>query len=400
MRVRECNNARVFQNEKKKEISVLDLFSGIGGFTIAGELANAASERRGEAWGDCARPSKWTAGIGGKFRTIAFSEIDKYASAVLAHRFPSIPNIGSVCDITRDSLFSATGQRTVDIITGGFPCQPHSVAGLRKANEDDRDLWSECARLLRDIRPRFALFENVGGLLTSEDISSDGERASGLFFNRVLSDLAFIGYGVLWQIVPASAVGAPHRRDRVWIICVEELVNPHCSTDTQQGLCKDNCVFCVNRKEIWGKVSRGADAKLADTDYAGGGTSICGTDGDQSTQDIDGRQPLAEPCGLGIDHLWPARPGQDQYRWESPRGVESGGQTGGHTVWAGEGDDRQVKPDLGGKFDGLPPELDSTPVQFHAQSPTENRVGRLKALGNAIVPQVAATMMIAIRNQF
>lgn len=282
-------------------VYVLDLFSGIGGFSRA---FSAASDQ---------------------FQTIAFSEIDPYACAVLAHRFPGIPNLGPVQNITRDSIIERTGCLPT-VITGGFPCQPHSVAGLRKSNEDERDLWHECARIICELRPRFALFENVGGLLTSADVSRDGDRAKGFFLNRIMSDLAAIRYACIWQIIPASAVGAPHRRDRVWLLCVDELAN-------------SNGTGLQRRRE-----PGESDAPWK--------------------QKRDDQQPMRRR-GDGGETIWPARPGQPQFDWEPPR---------------------QIIPRLDRDADGLPARMD----------PTANRVPRLKALGNSIVPQVAEVFARAI----
>ncbi len=130
-------------------------------------------------------------------------EIDSYCQKVLEKNFPKVKRYKDVKEFNGRSYYG-----TVDIISGGFPCQPHSVAGERKASKDDRDLWSECVRALCEIRPRYALFENVTGLLTSE---------RGKFFNRVLSDLAKSGYDAEWGIISACAFGAPHTRKRLWI---------------------------------------------------------------------------------------------------------------------------------------------------------------------------------------
>jgi DNA-cytosine methyltransferase len=153
-----------------------DLFSGIGGFSLAAE---------------------WMG-----WETAFFSEIDPYASAVLKTHWPDVPNLG---DITRIDWSTAP---RVDVLTGGFPCQPHSLAGKRAASADPRDLWSECVRSLRSLRPDFAVFENVTGLFTSD---------GGRFFNRVLSDLAALRYDAEWRVLSAADVGAAHRRERVWI---------------------------------------------------------------------------------------------------------------------------------------------------------------------------------------
>ena len=163
-------------------MKVLDLFSGIGGFALGLEAAG--------------------------FETAAFCEIDPYAQKVLKKNWPGVPIYDDVRRITADRLVSdGVG---VDVITGGFPCQDISVAGNQKGIDAERSgLWSECARLLGDIRPRHAIFENVTNLLTGD---------GGDWFKRVLWDISSVGYDAEWHCIPASAVGAHHRRDRVWIV--------------------------------------------------------------------------------------------------------------------------------------------------------------------------------------
>jgi DNA (cytosine-5)-methyltransferase 1 len=158
--------------------TMLDVFSGIGGFSLAGEHAG--------------------------FRTCAFAEIDPYACYVLRRHWPDIPNLGDVRSVTRESL----GGR-VDLIAGGFPCQPSSIGGAMRGTSDPRWLWPECARLLAEFKPSFGLFENVPGLLGVND---------GQAFDGVLRDLAALRYDALWNCITASAVGAPHHRDRLWIL--------------------------------------------------------------------------------------------------------------------------------------------------------------------------------------
>lgn len=163
-------------------MKVLDLFSGIGGFALGLEAAG--------------------------FETVAFCEIDPYAQKVLKRKWPGVPIYEDVRRITADRLVSdGIG---VDVITGGFPCQDISTAGTKSGLDGDRSgLWSECARLLGDIRPRYAIFENVTNLLT-------GDR--GDWFKRVLWDISSVGYDAEWHCIPASAIGAVHHRDRVWIL--------------------------------------------------------------------------------------------------------------------------------------------------------------------------------------
>jgi len=127
------------------------------------------------------------------------SEIDPYASRVLAKHWPDIPNLGDIRDIDWTTV-----ERT-DVVAGGYPCQPFSSAGYRQGQHDPRHLWPEFARTLRILRPRYAIMENVAGHLS-------------LGFGDVLKDLAALGYDCRWDCVPAASVGAPHRRDRVFII--------------------------------------------------------------------------------------------------------------------------------------------------------------------------------------
>ncbi len=165
-------------------MKVLDLFAGIGGFTLGLERAG--------------------------FETVAFCEIEPYAQKVLAKNWPGVPIYDDVRTITADRL--ATDGIGVDVITGGFPCQDISVAGNQAgiAEGTRSGLWSECARLIRELRPRYAIFENVTNLL-------NGER--GAWFKRVLWDISSLGYDAEWHCIPASELGAHHHRDRIWIVC-------------------------------------------------------------------------------------------------------------------------------------------------------------------------------------
>jgi DNA (cytosine-5)-methyltransferase 1 len=174
-------------------VKVLDLFAGIGGFTLG-------LERSG-------------------FEAVAFCEIDPYAQKVLKKNWPEVPIYDDVRTITAERL-AADGIR-VDVITGGFPCQDISVAGSQAGIEGDRSgLWSECARLLGELRPQYAIFENVTNLL-------NGER--GAWFKRVLWDISSLGYDAEWHCIPASELGAHHHRDRIWIIAYPN------STQRQRG---------------------------------------------------------------------------------------------------------------------------------------------------------------------
>lgn len=167
-------------------LRVLDLFSGIGGFSLGLERT-------------------------GGFKTVAFCEIEAFPRRVLAKHWPGVPIYDDVRTLTAERL--AADGIAVDVICGGFPCQDISAAGRRAGMEGTRSgLWSEIVRLACEIRPRFLIVENVANLL-----SGPSEQPGG-WFGRVLGDLAEIGLDAEWHCIPATSVGAPHSRDRVWIL--------------------------------------------------------------------------------------------------------------------------------------------------------------------------------------
>ncbi len=161
--------------ENYRHMNVLDLFSGIGGFSLGLERAG--------------------------MRTVAFCEIDPYCRRVLAKHWPGVPCFDDVTKLTGRDV------GPVDVICGGFPCQDISEANTAGTGlEGDRSgLWSEYKRLIGELRPAFAIVENVSALL---------DRGLG----TVLGDLASLGYDAEWHCIPASAIGAPHERDRLWIV--------------------------------------------------------------------------------------------------------------------------------------------------------------------------------------
>jgi DNA (cytosine-5)-methyltransferase 1 len=170
-----------------EKLRVLDLFSGIGGFSLGLERT-------------------------GGFETVAFCEIEAFPRKVLARHWPNVPCYNDVRTLTAEQL--AADGIAVDVITGGFPCQDLSIAGRQAgiANGTRSGLWSEIVRLACDIRPSFIIVENVANLL-----SGPSERR-GAWFGRVLGDLAEIGYDAEWFSITAASIGAPHERDRVWIV--------------------------------------------------------------------------------------------------------------------------------------------------------------------------------------
>lgn len=156
-------------------MKVIDLFSGIGGFSLGLEST-------------------------GGFETVQFVEYDKWCQKILAKNFPNVPITGDIKDYE--------GQRA-DVVTGGFPCQPFSVAGKRKGTDDNRHLWPEMLRVIKASKPRWVIGENVRNLTSIQE---------GMVFEQVCTDLENEGYEVQSFIIPASAVEAPHQRYRVWIV--------------------------------------------------------------------------------------------------------------------------------------------------------------------------------------
>jgi len=160
-------------------MKVLDLFSGIGGFSLGLERAG--------------------------METVAFCEFEPHAQEVLRKHWPKVPIHSDVRELNGHDF-----RGTVDVVTGGFPCQDLSVAGKQAGFNGERSsLYREMLRIISECRPRYAIFENVTGLLTGE---------SGRWFGQFLYDLAEIGFDAEWHCMEAAYIGAPHRRDRVWVI--------------------------------------------------------------------------------------------------------------------------------------------------------------------------------------
>jgi DNA (cytosine-5)-methyltransferase 1 len=167
-------------------MKLISLFSGIGGFELAAEWMG------------------WT--------PIVSCEINPFGRQVLEHYWPNAYHHDDIHTLSNETITTKLGHGWNDgniILTGGFPCQPYSLAGKRLGKEDDRHLWPEMLRVIREIQPRWVVGENVFGI-----VNWDG----GLVFNEVQVDLEAEGYEVQAYVLPAAAVNAPHRRDRVWFV--------------------------------------------------------------------------------------------------------------------------------------------------------------------------------------
>lgn len=328
----------------------IGLFAGIGGFELA---------------------ARWMG-----WNTIAWSEWDPFCQKVLSYHFPEAKGYG---DIKQADFTQYRGQ--CDILTGGFPCQPYSVAGKRLGKEDERHLWPEMLRVIREVRPRWIIGENVRGLLSWNE---------GVVFEEVCSDLESEGYEVQAFIIPAAGVGAPHRRERVWIIAHTD--NSRSSDgfgqvqaengkiskrndnaepcDSSNGIianasdCRCGgraCEQCANRwSELFPRECKGSEMGSEATRCSGEWITTNAENSRLSTCDEGSRQ--------------------EQFRRRDERVSFSEHWENFPTI----------SPVCGGD-DGLPSELDG--ITF-----PKWRKESIKAYGNAIVPQVAYQLFQAIKN--
>ena len=320
-------------DEHKKKLNVLDLFSGIGGFSLGLEAA-------------------------GPFRTVAFCEREPYCQAVLRKHWPDTPIYDDVRTIDTDGL------GRVDIIVGGFPCQPWSQAGKQRGAEDDRDLWPEMAQLIGELRPRWAICENVRGFIN---------QPMGL--ERSLSDLARIGYQAVPFIIPACAVDAPHRRDRVWIIAHADIEGePVCTVNegTRSGELVADARIVAN-----------SNGGRRDTQPLPSAISAERQNHNDAHQSSSRRSERIVADASGARLSSPKQKDLLGARWWQKRRT------------AGESNRRRIKPNMGRMADGLSGWMDE-PDCGRVASGGKNRVPRLKALGNAVVPQIVGQIGRAI----
>lgn len=200
----------------------LSLFSGIGGLDLSAEWAG--------------------------FETVGQCEWADYPTKVLEKHWPDVPRWRDVRDLTATDFTARTGLEKVTVVSGGFPCQPHSLAGKRLASADERDLWSELFRVFCETGAKWLVAENVGGLLSSED---------GRFFGRILRNLAEVGCDAFWHCFPASAVGAVFERERVALVAcadsngLERLIQRPQKTDAAHTIKRPPSEICRTAIGLW-----------------------------------------------------------------------------------------------------------------------------------------------------
>ena len=298
------------------------LFSGIGGFDLAAQWAG---------WDN-----------------IFQVEIDPFCRKVLKKNFPNVAKYEDIKEFDGKKYAN-----TIDIISGGFPCQPFSVAGKQRGKKDDRYLWPEMLRVISEIRPTWIICENVAGIIN-------------MGLDQVLSDLENTGYTCQSFIIPACAKNAPHRRDRVWIVANRSIKN--------------------DRKYLRGKEKRqvpelGNNIEQRDVTHSNG---LNGNNAGYDSGEVS-QLKKTEVCGLqssSDSKLWRCKQKQRKCGISSKRTGQEKHTASCYDNWGElwiEAATRLCRMD-----DGLPRRMD--------------RVNRLKALGNAIVPQIVFQIMQAINN--
>ena len=331
------------------ELTVGSLFSGIGGLDLGLERAG--------------------------MRVIWQSEIDPYACKVLAKHWPEVVNHGNIKEINWQEV------ERPDIICGGYPCQPFSTAGKRRGEEDPRHLWPWVREAISQLRPRYAILENVRGHLSMGGLS-------------VIGELASIGYDAEWRVVSAASVGANHRRDRVIIVAYPK--GKRCETGGQSKRTQSahavstcGCQHVANANRI-GLEGQGAEQQTTGTARGSKNTGqlVANPDNSRHLYPEKSLESNIGGCSTG-EHISDTNTRENGWRdgslQQSARTVYSGADNGrGAQIYAGW-QWWEIEPDVGRVAHGIP-----------------SRVDRLRGLGNAVVPQVAEVigrLVVAHANQ-
>ena len=276
-----------------KKLKILDLFSGIGGFSLGLEAT-------------------------GGFETSAFCDIDPYCRKVLQQHWPNVPIFEDI------KKLKGTDIGTVDIITGGYPCQPFSVAGKQKGVEDKRHLWPEYFRLIKECRPTWVIGENVSGHIK-------------LGLDSVISDLESEDYATRTFSISASSIGANHKRERIWIVAHR----------------KENVADAYGVNDAIGRVNRtiqetGGSGSI---DERGSGTNANGFSQSSKNETLDST-------------ITNSNSKRQQEQWRTSTTQTKNKSIECSSWW-------KTEPNVGRVVNGVP-----------------NRVDRLKALGNSLIPQI------------
>ena len=378
----------------------LSLFTGIGGLDLAAEWAG--------------------------FKTVGQVEINDYCNKVLEKHWPDVPRWRDVFELTGKEIEERCG--SISLLSGGFPCQPFSCAGKRRGTEDERYLWDELLRIICEVRPKWFVGENVRGLLSID---------AGRTFGRILSDLAENGYCVGWLCYGAGDVGAPHRRERVFVVA-----HPIGTRGTGGA---------INEVDRCGRYNEWENAKVCETDNGLANSNNTRSGTPQNGIDRNGQtenEGWAKQPFVGVGR-------QSEMAYTDKQGMEGGKNTGEvgrkgqerNEQFSGQSAGKRggaTQSQMGGMFTGFSARMDgnnwptpraidgivrhsknwmekrvrenrdidlTTAVKTHWPAPPgeqyeweppriatgiRDRVARLKCLGNAVVPQQAYPIFKAI----
>lgn len=325
----ECDGQMEIENiVPARTLTHLSLFSGIGGLDLAAEWAG--------------------------FETVGQCEWADYPTKFLEKHWPDVPRWRDIRTLTGGDFYARTGRRTVDIISGGFPCQPFSNAGKRRGKEDDRYLWPEMVRVIAELRPTWVVGENVAGIIN-------------MALDTVLSDLESQGYATRAFLIPAAGVNAPHQRYRTAIVAyskdcysgglpVRKETKKSRFVSGSEDVSNTDCTGLQTsraKQQATGAPRNGEDVPNSN----GTGCQklnlpgITDTTGLTSGGNNEGK--VCNTTGQGL----PDRPSQPMERYKTQEEYVT------REWWA-------VEPNVGRVANGVP-----------------HRVDRLKCLGNAVVPQ-------------
>ena len=307
----------------------LDLFSGIGGFSLALEKVG--------------------------FKTIAFCENDPYCRLLLQKHWKGVTIHNDIKKLEAKDI-----KEPIDILTGGFPCQPYSVAGKQKGTDDNRYLWPDMFRVIKEVKPTFIIAENVRGIINIQN---------GMVFETVCSDLEAEGFEVQSFIIPAAGVGAPHKRERVWIV----------------GYSKHNGSLTSKIRGRNKETNAGSQERQNQTIES---QRTSRSSNDEIVE--NSRRTLRQGAKLNEENADESRQeNANQFKRPSSTSEHNVADTKGVHVQGQQGRSRQeqsrreswweFEPNVGRVANGVP-----------------GRVHRLKGLGNSIVPQIAEEIGKAI----
>jgi DNA (cytosine-5)-methyltransferase 1 len=315
-------------------LKLLDLFSGIGGFSLGLEST-------------------------GGFETIAFVEKDDFCQKVLKKHWPNTTIEGDIRNVKGDKY-------EADIITGGFPCQPFSVAGKRKGTDDDRYLWDETIRVVRECKPKWFIGENVEGLININN---------GLVLRQVQTDLEKEGFEVQCLVIPASGIGAWHQRKRIWIIA------HNISNSNSIGYRRGNFKRCSIQE--WTFLSREQKRRKMGSKIKGCNEYVSNSASERTRKNNEGIRESSR----GINGRKTTNVSNPNDRFsigenkeiQTRRNTSSSSSSNGtkETWW-------QTQSRICGVPNGVSFELD------------KNRNNRIKSLGNSIVPHIVRELGLAI----